>query len=86
MDPAIERVVAAISADDGLRERVFAATSAQERAQILSEAGIELPPADVAQAALDSVRGGQRTGVATITSQPITSDTKYTGALAFIPH
>lgn len=62
MSPAFQQIAAALAADATLRERVMAATTIQERAAILSDAGLAVPNAEELAdraAGLDRARGGQ---------------------------
>ena len=59
MSNAYANVVAALSADPELQEKVLAAATPEERAALLTAAGLELPtPAEVEAAKLSGVAGG----------------------------
>ena len=62
MSPAFQQIAAALAADAALRERVMAATTIQERAAILTDAGLAVPSAEELAdraAGLDRAQGGQ---------------------------
>lgn len=59
MSSAYSNVVAALNADPELQEKVLAAATPEERAAILTAAGLELPtPAEIEAARLAGVDGG----------------------------
>lgn len=59
MSTAYGNVIAALSADPELQEKVLAAATPEERAALLAAAGLELPSAEEIEAArLAGVDGG----------------------------
>ncbi len=62
MSNAYNNVLAALAADAELQEKVLAASTPEERAALLTAAGLELPTAEEVEAArLSGVAGGWTT-------------------------
>jgi hypothetical protein len=66
MSNAYNNVVAALSADAELRDKVMAASTPKERAALLTAAGLELPTAEeIEEAKLAGIPGGAATSLGT---------------------